>query len=48
MPLMPMTDEYQEILKELFGDNLGEGSCWLRISLSKYKREARRHGEYFW
>ena len=21
---MPMTDEYQEILKELFGDNLGE------------------------
>ena len=23
---MPMTDEYQEILKELFGDNLGEGS----------------------
>ena len=23
---MPMTDEYQEILKALFGDNLGEGS----------------------
>ncbi|MDO4189596.1 MAG: galactoside O-acetyltransferase [Lachnospiraceae bacterium] len=23
---MPMTDEYQEIMKELFGDNLGEGS----------------------
>ncbi len=23
---MPMTDEYAEILKQLFGDNLGEGS----------------------
>lgn len=23
---MPMTDEYQETLKELFGDNLGDGS----------------------
>ena len=23
---MPMTDEYQQILKELFGDNLGEGA----------------------
>lgn len=23
---MPMTDEYQEILKEIFGDSLGEGS----------------------
>lgn len=23
---MPMTEEYQQILKELFGDNLGEGS----------------------
>lgn len=41
---MPMTDEYQEILKELFGDNLGEGSyvnapvlgvCLDRIKIGK-------------
>jgi len=41
---MPMTDEYQEILKELFGDNLGEGSyvtapllgvCFDRIKLGR-------------
>ena len=24
--IMPMTDEYNQVLKELFGDNLGEGS----------------------
>ena len=23
---MPMTPEYEEVLKELFGDNIGEGS----------------------
>jgi len=41
---MPMTDEYQEILKELFGDNLGDGSyvnapvlgvCFDRIKIGK-------------
>ena len=41
---MPMTDEYQQILKELFGDNLGEGSyvaapiqgaCLDRIKMGK-------------
>ena len=41
---MPMTDEYQEIMKELFGDNLGEGSrvmapilgvCFDRIKIGK-------------
>lgn len=41
---MPMTDEYLEILKELFGDNLGEGSlvtapiqgvCFDRIKIGK-------------
>ena len=41
---MPMTDEYQEILRELFGDNLGEGSfvtapilgvCFDRIKIGK-------------
>lgn len=42
---IPMTDEYQEILKELFGDNLGEGSyvtapllgvCFDRMTLTEY------------
>ena len=46
---MPMTDEYQEILKELFGDNLGEGShinapiqgvCFDRIKIGKKSRLA--------
>ena len=41
---MPMTDEYQQILKELFGDNLGEGAyvaapiqgaCLDRIKMGK-------------
>lgn len=41
---MPMTDEYQEILKEIFGDSLGEGShiiapiqgvCFDRIKIGK-------------
>ena len=41
---MPMADEYQEILKELFGDNLGDGSyvnapvlgvCFDRIKIGK-------------
>ena len=41
---MPMTEEYQQILKELFGDNLGEGSyvaapvqgaCLDRIKIGK-------------
>ena len=41
---MPMTDEYQEILRELCGDNLGEGSfvtapilgvCFDRIKIGK-------------
>ena len=41
---MPMIDEYQQILKELFGDNLGEGAyvvapiqgaCLDRIKMGK-------------
>ena len=41
---MPMTDEYDRLLKELFGDNLGEGShvtapmqgaCFDRIKVGK-------------
>ena len=41
---IPMTDEYQQILKELFGDNLGEGAyvaapiqgaCLDRIKMGK-------------
>ena len=41
---MPMTDEYRQILEELFGDNLGEGShvtapiqgvCFDRIKIGK-------------
>ena len=41
---MPMTDEYAEILKQLFGDNIGEGSyvaapiqgaCFDRVKIGK-------------